>query len=76
MITNNNATTDITPNPRKVHAVPMASVNDKKDCATMRFDIQFAVAAIPPHTPRYLNGYISEFTIHGTEPMPGEKHMM
>ncbi|KAJ0589466.1 hypothetical protein HanIR_Chr04g0186591 [Helianthus annuus] len=74
--TKTNATTDITPKPRKVHDVPMASVNDKNDCATIRFEIQFAVAAMPPHTPRNLNGYISEFTIHGTVPMPGEKNMM
>lgn len=42
----------------------------------MRFDTQLAVAAIPPQSPRYLSGYISELTIHGTVPIPGEKNMM
>lgn len=59
-----------------VYEVPIASVNDRKDCATMRFEIQFDVDAIPPHIPLYLNGYISEFTTHGTVPIPGEKNRM
>nr|GMD04279.1 Os07g0151250 [Ipomoea batatas] len=42
----------------------------------MRLDIQFAVAAIPPHIPRNLRGYISELTIQGTVPIPGEKKMI
>lgn len=42
----------------------------------MRFEIQFAVAAIPPQTPLNLKGQISELTIHGTVPIPGEKNMM
>ena len=39
-----------------VQDVPIACVKDRKDCATMRLDIQFAVAAIPPHTPRKRKG--------------------
>lgn len=74
--TKNKAITDITPNIRKVHEVPIASVSDRNDCATIRLDIQFAVAAIPPQTPLNLRGYISEFTIHGTVPIPGEKKMI
>ena len=75
-ITKNNATRDIPPKMRKVHDVPIDSVRDRKDCATMRLETQFAVAAIPPQTPLNLRGYISEFTIHGTVPIPGEKNMM
>ncbi|CAI9763381.1 unnamed protein product [Fraxinus pennsylvanica] len=74
--TNNNATTEITPNIRNVHDVPIACVKDRKDCATIRFDIQLVVAAMPPHTPRYLGGYISELTIHGTVPIRREKNMI
>lgn len=55
-MTNIRAITEITPNIRNVHDVPIVSVKDKKDCATIRFDIQFAVAAIPPHTPRNRKG--------------------
>lgn len=66
----------MTPNMRNVQGVPIAFVKLRKDCATIRFEIQFAVAAIPPQTPRYLKGYISELTIHGTVPIPGEKDMM
>ncbi|KAK6917153.1 Ribosomal protein L14P [Dillenia turbinata] len=54
--TKNSATTEIIPNIRNVQEVPMASVKDKKDCATMRLETQFAVAAIPPHTPRNRSG--------------------
>ena len=75
-ITKTNATSDIPPKMRKVHDVPIASVRDRKDCATIRLETQFAVAAIPPQTPLYLRGYISEFTIQGTVPIPGEKNMM
>lgn len=74
--TKNNATTPKTPNIRKVKQVPIASVNDRNDCDTIRFEIQFAVAAIPPHIPLNLKGYISELTIQGIEPMPGEKNIM
>lgn len=35
--TNNNATTEITPNIRNVHDVPIACVKDRKDCATIWF---------------------------------------
>lgn len=66
----------MTPNIRNVQEVPIAVVKDRKDCATMRLEIQFAVAAIPPQMPRYLKGYISELTIHGTVPIPGEKDRM
>lgn len=74
--TNNNATTEITPNIRNVHDVPIACVKDRKDCATIRFDIQLAVAAMPPQMPQYLREYISELTNHGTVPVPGEKNMI
>ena len=70
------ATMATIPNSMNVHAVPIASVRDKKDSATMRLEIQTVVDAIPPHTPLYLKGQISEFTTHGTVPMPGEKNMM
>lgn len=76
MIMKNSATSDIPPKMRKVHDVPIDSVRDRKDCATTRFETQFAVAAIPPQTPLYLRRYISEFTIQGTVPIPGEKKMM
>lgn len=65
--------TEINPKSMKVHAVPIACVSDKKEYATIKLEIQFAVAAIPPQTPRDLNGYISELTIHGIVPIPGEK---
>lgn len=55
--TNNNATTEITPSIRNVHDVPIACVKDRKDCATIRFDIQLAVAAMPPQMPQYLRVY-------------------
>lgn len=74
--TKSKATTEITPNKRNVQEVPIASVKDRKDCATIRFDIQFAVAAIPPQMPRKRSGYISELAIHGTVPIPGEKDKM
>lgn len=57
---------------KKVQEVPMDSVNERNDCDTIRFETQFAVAAIPPHIPRNRKGYISEFTVHGTDPIPGE----
>uniref|UniRef100_A0A0E0AFT1 Uncharacterized protein n=1 Tax=Oryza glumipatula TaxID=40148 RepID=A0A0E0AFT1_9ORYZ len=54
--TNASAATDSPPKMRNVHAAPMASVSDRNDCATARFDTQFAVAAAPPHTPRCRSG--------------------
>ena len=39
-----------------VYEVPIACVKDRKDCATMRFETQFEVDAIPPQIPRYLKG--------------------
>ena len=59
-----------------VDEVPMACVKDRKDWATIRFETQLEVDAIPPQIPLYLKGYISEFTTHGTVPIPGEKNMM
>ena len=64
------------PNIMNVHAVPIASVTDKKDCETLRFETQTAADAIPPQIPLYLKGYISELITHGTVPIPGEKNMM
>lgn len=40
----------------KVHEVPMACVRVRKDCATMRFETQFEVEAMPPQMPLYLRG--------------------
>jgi hypothetical protein len=38
-------------NRKNVPGVPNKRVSDKNDYATRRFEIQFAVAAIPPHIP-------------------------
>ena len=70
------AKTDITAKSKNVREVPKAVVSERNVRETIKFDIQFAVAAIPPHIPRYFNGYISELTAHGTGPMPGEKHII
>lgn len=59
-----------------VPAEPIASVKVKNVSLTSRFEVQLETAAIPPPMPLYLNGYISEFTIQGTVPMPGEYNMM
>lgn len=67
---------EIPANKRKVPEEPSASVNDRNVSLTIRFDIQLATAAIPPPKPLYLNGYISEFTIQGIVPIPGEYNMM
>nr|GMD68098.1 UDP-glycosyltransferase 92A1-like [Ipomoea batatas] len=74
--TNPNAATAITASIKNVAPVPTASANERKLCATMRLDIQLTVADIPPHIPRYASGYISEFTVHGTGPIPGAKKAM
>lgn len=66
----------MTPKMKNVQEVPMDCVSDRKDCATIRFEIQLAVAAIPPQTPLNLKGYISEYTIQGAVPIPGEKKIM
>jgi len=50
------ATMATIPNNMNVHAVPIASVKDKKDSETMRLEIQTVVDAIPPQTPLYLKG--------------------
>lgn len=63
-------------NNRKVAAEPRCCVSVKNVSLTTKFELQLATAAIPPPTPLYWSGYISEFTIHGTVPMPGEYTMM
>ncbi|KAF1892346.1 hypothetical protein Lal_00010811 [Lupinus albus] len=70
IMTKKMATTATIPNIMNVHAVPIASVNDKKDWETMRLETHTAVDAIPPQTPLYLKGYISELITHGTVPIP------
>ncbi|GKV53215.1 hypothetical protein SLEP1_g59751, partial [Rubroshorea leprosula] len=59
---------------KKVAPVPIASATDRKLSDTIKFETQQTVAAMPPHIPRYCSGYISEFTVHGTGPIPGEKN--
>lgn len=75
-ITNTNAITAMPARIRKVAPVPTASAMERNVCATIRFEIQFTVADMPPHIPRYASGYISEFTVQGTGPIPGEKKAM
>lgn len=75
-ITKTIAATVMNINIMNVDEIPIASVKDRKDCATMRFETQFEVDAIPPQIPLYLKGYISEFITHGTVPIPGEKNKM
>eukprot|EP00928_Gymnodinium_smaydae_P031909 TRINITY_DN23265_c0_g1_i1.p3 TRINITY_DN23265_c0_g1~~TRINITY_DN23265_c0_g1_i1.p3 ORF type:complete len:118 (+),score=3.56 TRINITY_DN23265_c0_g1_i1:409-762(+) len=68
--------TAMQPNSKNVSEVPMATVRVRNVCATIKLEIQHAVAAIPPHRPLNLRGYISELTTHGTVPIPGEKNAM
>lgn len=68
------AVSPMTENPakrRNVPAEPRALVRVKKVSLTRRFAVQLETAAIPPPVPLYLSGYISEFTIQGTVPIPG-----
>lgn len=71
----NRATTEMAKNMRNVQEDSKACVKVRTDCGTMRFEIQFAVAAIPPQMPRYIRD-ISGLKIPGTIPIPGEKNMM
>ncbi|KAJ6866160.1 hypothetical protein NC652_037650 [Populus alba x Populus x berolinensis] len=73
IITNTTASTAMPARIRKVEPVPTASAIERKVWATIRLEIQLTVADMPPHIPRYCSGYISEFTVHGTGPIPGEK---
>lgn len=67
---------EIPANSKNVPPEPIASVKVKNVSLTIRLEHQLETAAIPPPTPLYLNGYISEFTIQGTVPIPGEYNMM
>ncbi|GER31459.1 gamma-aminobutyraldehyde dehydrogenase [Striga asiatica] len=58
-------------NKRNVPEEPRCSVSVKNVSLTIRFELQLDTAAIPPPSPLYFSGYISELTIHGAVPMPG-----
>ena len=72
-ITQITARTTIPTKIKKVTPVPAASWIDMNVCATIKLLIQLIVSDMPPHMPRYCCKYISEFTVHGTGPIPGAK---
>ncbi|KAL0674556.1 hypothetical protein Bca4012_002537 [Brassica carinata] len=72
-ITKITARTTIPTKIKKVTPVPAASTIDMNVCATIKLLIQLTVSDMPPHIPRYCCKYISEFTVHGTGPIPGAK---